>query len=160
MMDMTGATKKSTGGFRDQLIEQIKENLHNPKKLLELQQKNTHLKVDFAQLVHTAKLQNMKENKAKVSTVDDEISKRIDLSRKLIDRLKQTRPPLPYANSILQSAIHNKTRVLEAHLSTMNDDQKKYQINERDSDYSRTAVSYAAFYANVESLELLAASDA
>ena len=61
----------------------------------------------------------MKENanKLKVSSLDDQIAKRIEISRKLIERLKAVSKPPPYATSILQSAIYNKSRVLEAHLS-------------------------------------------
>lgn len=45
----------------------------------------------------------MKENqaKSKVSTVEDEIGKRIENSRKLLARLRSVKPPPPYANSIL-----------------------------------------------------------
>ncbi|CDW79967.1 ankyrin repeat [Stylonychia lemnae] len=157
----TQITKKSTG-FREQLIEQIKENIGNPKKLQELQQRNTHLKVDFQQLIHQAKVQILKDNKTKaaVSTVDEEIAKRIENSRKLLARLRAVKPSPPYANSILQSAINNKSRIIEAHLSTMNDDIKKYQINQLDEEHARSAVFYAAFYGSVEAIELLAASDA
>eukprot|EP00347_Sterkiella_histriomuscorum_P016183 403354171 len=159
--DQISNMSKRTLGFRDQLIEQIKENIHNPKILKELQQKNTHIKVDFNQLIHQAKLLIVKENKqkSKTSTVEDEISKRIENSRKLLLRLKQIKstPPL-YSNSILQSAIFNKSRIIEAHLSTMADDQKKVQINQLDEDHSRSAIFYSAFYGSVESIELLAAT--
>ena len=46
----------------------------------------------------------MRDNKAKskISTVEDEIGKRIENSRKLIERLKSVKPtPPPYSNSIL-----------------------------------------------------------
>jgi len=93
--------------------------------------------------------------------VEDDISRRIENSRKLIARLKQVKPqPPPYATSVLQSAVHNKGRVLEAHLSTMEDGQKEAQVNEVDEEHGRSACFYAAYYGNIEALELLAASDA
>ena len=42
----------------------------------------------------------------------------------------------------------------------MNDDLKRFQINEVDEEHARSAVFYAAFYGSVEAIELLAASDA
>ena len=42
----------------------------------------------------------------------------------------------------------------------MNDDQKKYQINEVDEEHARSAIFYSSYYGNVEAIELLAASDA
>ena len=102
----------------------------------------------------------MKDNKARTTTVDDDISKRIDSSHKLLARLKQVQPAPLYARSILQSAIHNKTRVLEAHLSTMSDSLKARMIDEQDEDFSRSAAFYSAYYGNVDALELLSASDA
>ena len=50
-------------------------------------------------------------------------------------------------------------RILEAHLSTMPEDQRKCQVDELD-DCGRSAVFYAAYYGNIESLELLSAADA
>lgn len=88
----------------------------------------------------------------------DEISKRIETSKKLIDRLKQVSIPPPYADSILQSAIFNKSRVLEAHLSITNDDYRKRLVDEVDQ-YGRSALFYSCFYGNLESVELLAAAD-
>jgi hypothetical protein len=54
-------------------------------------------------MIHQAKLAMIKENKDKIKTktVDDEISKRIDNSKKLLERLKNVSKPPPYATSIL-----------------------------------------------------------
>lgn len=107
----------------------------------------------------------MKESKIKskagTSTADDNVLKRIEQSRQLLDRLKATQPKPPvYASSILQSAIHDKSRVLEALLSTISDnDQRYFQLSDT-NEFGRNAVAYAAIHGNLESLELLAAADA
>jgi hypothetical protein len=90
----------------------------------------------------------------------DKILKRIELSRQLLLKLKALTPTPPYAESVLESALHNKTRVLEAHLSTVTSDeaQRKRMIRELD-EHSRNAYMYAAAYGNLEALELLAAAD-
>jgi ankyrin repeat protein len=65
-----------------------------------------------------------------------------------------------YADSVLQAAIHNKSRVVEAHLSTVTSDeaQRMRMIKEVDEFY-RNAFFYASAYGNLDSLELLAAAD-
>jgi ankyrin repeat protein len=58
------------------------------------------------------------------------------------------------------SAIFNKTRVLEAHLSSLSNlELRKLALFETDES-NRNAVHYACAHANLESLELLAAADA
>ena len=70
----------------------------------------------------------MKEakEKTKQGSNEDEINKRIEVSKQLLSRLRSMKPPPPYATSLLESAIHNKSRVLEAHLSVMSDDARKF----------------------------------
>jgi hypothetical protein len=53
------------------------------------------------------------------SKADDQVLKRIEISKQLLNRLRALNPRPEYADSLLQSAIHNKTRVLEAHLSAL-----------------------------------------
>lgn len=126
------------------------------------------MKINIDQLVHQAKVQKVKESKVKTagassaaSAADEEILKRMDQSRLLLDRLRNTKPEPPaYANSLLQAAIHDKGRVLEALLSTVQDvDQRRFLLHERD-EHNRNAVFYAAANGNVEALELLSAADA
>ena len=58
------------------------------------------------------------------------------------------------------SAVYNKTRVLEAHLSSYNSTElRKLALMEFDG-CKRNACHFAAAHANVESLELLTAADA
>ena len=58
------------------------------------------------------------------------------------------------------SAVYNKTRVLEAHLSSLNSvELRKMALLESD-DNNRNSVIFAAAHANLEALELLAAADA
>ena len=65
-----------------------------------------------------------------------------------------------YAESLLMSAVYNKTRVLEAHLSTLKTaEMRKLAMLESD-DNNRYAVHFAAAHANLEALELLVAADA
>ena len=70
------------------------------------------------------------------------------------------RPP-PYARSVVQAAIHNKSRVLEALLTTIPEGHERtYLINEVDEENHRNAVMYCAMLGDSDSLELLAAADA
>jgi ankyrin repeat protein len=58
------------------------------------------------------------------------------------------------------SAIYNKTRVLEAHLSSLRTAElRKLALYESD-DNNRNSVHFAAAHANLEALELLVAADA
>lgn len=58
------------------------------------------------------------------------------------------------------SAVYNKTRVLEAHLSSLRTvELRKLALLESD-DNNRYAVHFAAAHANLEALELLVAADA
>jgi hypothetical protein len=63
---------------------------------------------------------------------NDPLAKRIEASKKLLERLRNLKPTPAYAHSILESATHNKLRVLEAHLSTLPDDRRKVMVNELD----------------------------
>ena len=68
--------------------------------------------------------------------------------------------PPSYARSILQSARHNKTKVLEAHLSIVAGSESINLVNQAEASTGRTALMFAAYYANLTAVELLAASDA
>ena len=96
-------------------------------------------------LIHQAKVQYMKDSKKRGTAADDKILKRIELSRQLLQRLKAINPMPSYADSLLESALHNKTRVLEAHLSTVTSDesQRRRLIRELD-EHSRNAFFYVA----------------
>lgn len=97
-----GGPSKKTLSVRDQLFEQVKENLHNPKKLNEIKQQNMHVRVDFNQLIHQAKVHKMKNNKpTEQSSADQEVLKRIDQSLVLLDRLRAVKPRPAYADSVL-----------------------------------------------------------
>ena len=65
-----------------------------------------------------------------------------------------------YAKSILQSARHNKGKVLEAHLSVLAGQERINMTNEAEKATGRNALMFACFYGNTNSVELLAASDA
>ncbi len=56
--------QKTAMSVRDQLYELVKDNINNPKKLQEICQMTTHVKIDFKQLIHQAKIQVMKERQA------------------------------------------------------------------------------------------------
>ncbi|TNV86076.1 hypothetical protein FGO68_gene9698 [Halteria grandinella] len=157
------SSKRQSYSIRDQLMDQIKECLHQPKKLDEIKQANLHLRIDFNTLVHQAKLQKIKEQKQPSVTneVENGIMKRMEQNKQLIERLRGIKPtPPPYANSVLQAALFNKGRVLEALLSVLqNSDARKYQLSECD-DKHRNAVIYAAAHGAHDSLELLSAAEA
>jgi len=68
-------------------------------------------------------------------------------------------PPV-YARSILQSARHNKTKVLEAHLSIVAGTNRVELVNQAEKSTGRNALMFACYYGNLTSVELLAASDA
>ena len=151
--------------LRDQLFELVKENLHNPKKLQEICRLNTHVKIDFQQLIHQAKIQVMKERQSvaqgATSKADDQVLKRIELSKQLMARLRSLDPVPVYADSLLMSAVYNKTRVLEAHLSSFSTKIELRKLALMDSDDNkRNALHFAAAHANLEALELLTAADA
>ena len=65
-----------------------------------------------------------------------------------------------YAESLLMSAVYNKTKVLEAHLSSLKSPElRKLALLESD-DNNRNSVHFSAAHANLEALELLVAADA
>jgi len=67
----------------------------------------------------------MKQNKVNPkNTAEESLNKRVEVSRKLLHRLSKLEPPPSYAKSILEAAIHNKTRVIEAHLTTLSEDER------------------------------------
>jgi ankyrin repeat protein len=60
----------------------------------------------------------------------------------------------------LQAAKHNKTKVLEAHLSVVAGTERIELVNQAEKASGRTALMFASYYSNLTSVELLAASDA
>lgn len=68
--------------------------------------------------------------------------------------------PPPYSDNLLQSARFNKGKVLEAHLTLMAGEDRLNTVNQAESSGGRTALMYAAYYENIDSVEYLAASDA
>ena len=68
--------------------------------------------------------------------------------------------PPPYANSLLQSARYNKTKVLEAHLTLTAGSERISKVNKAEAQDGRSSLMFACYYDNVEAVELLAASDA
>ena len=68
--------------------------------------------------------------------------------------------PPAYARSILQSARHNKVKVLEAHLSVVSGSDRVNLVNEAEEATARTALMFACYFNNLDAVELLAASDA
>ena len=76
---------KTSMSVRDQLYELVKENINNPKKLQEICQITTHVKIDFKQLIHQAKIQVMKERQANAQSettkAEDLVLKRIEMSK-------------------------------------------------------------------------------
>ena len=60
---------------------------------------------------------------------------------------------------MLQAAKHDKGKVLEAHISLLKDSERAKRLDAADSN-GRTCAIFSAYYSNVESIELLAASDA
>jgi ankyrin repeat protein len=85
---------------------------------------------------------------------------RIERNQAFIDKLQSMETPPPYAKSILQAARHNKTKVLEAHLSVVSGAERIAMVNQAELSTGRTALMFACFYGNLSAVELLAASDA
>ena len=69
-------------------------------------------------------------------------------------------PTPPYADSLLQSARFNKTKVTEAHLTLVAGQERVSIVNKAEKEAGRTALMFASYYGNVDSVEFLAASDA
>lgn len=59
----------------------------------------------------------------------------------------------------MQAAKHNKGKVLEAHISLVKDTERSKKLDSADEN-GRTCAVFAAYYGNLDALELLAASDA
>ena len=68
--------------------------------------------------------------------------------------------PPPYANSLLQSTRHNKGKVVEAHLTLMAGDERISKVNTAEKTTGRSCLMFSSFYANLDAVELLLASDA
>ena len=68
--------------------------------------------------------------------------------------------PPPYATSLLQSARHNKGKVVEAHLTIMAGEERISKVNMAEAETGRSSLMFASFYSNLDAVELLAASDA
>lgn len=60
---------------------------------------------------------------------------------------------------MLQAAKHDKGKVLEAHISLLKDAERAKMLDAADEN-GRTCTVFAAYYNNLESIEILAASDA
>lgn len=76
-----------------------------------------------------------------------------------MQKLKAQDPAPVYALSVLEAARHNKTKVLEAHLSLLAGDERVNACNSSDPE-GRTPAHFTAFYGNLDGLELLCASEA
>jgi len=63
------------------------------------------------------------------STIEEQISRRIDKNKNFLDKLLAMEKPPQYALSLLQSARHNKGKVLEAHLSVITGVDRLIQVN-------------------------------
>ena len=68
--------------------------------------------------------------------------------------------PPPYASSLLQAARFNKGKVLEAHLTLLAGDERIRTVNQAEAEAGRTALMFASYFANIDAVEFLAASDA
>ena len=88
-----------------------------------------------------------------------EIQKRIERNRMFIQKLQQCENPPLYAFSALEAAKHDKGKVWEAHISLLKDADRAKMLDAADYN-GRTCAMFAAYYSNLESIELLAASDA
>ena len=108
----------------------------------------------------------MKDSKHKQSSVigstaDQQILRRMEQSKLMLERLRAIKPvPPAYADSILQSAISNKPRVLEALLSSTEDTARRTSLLTEIDNLNRNAPFYAAAHASLDSIELLSAADA
>ena len=74
-----------------------------------------------------------------------EIQKKIERSLLFIDKMQKMENPPPYAFSLLQAARHNKTSVLQAHLSSVAGEKRLAMVNSCDGNL-RTPAMFAAYY--------------
>ena len=93
-------------------------------------------------------------------TVENQIQQRIDQNRAFIDKLQGMEKPPPFASSLLQAARYNRPKIVEAHLTLMAGEERIRLVNTGEKSTGRTSLMFASFYANLDSVELLAASDA
>ena len=117
--------KKPTA--RDLIIDELKAYHAKPnkKKENEIKSKCANLNINYDQAFNKSKEIYMKEKaKAKLENpagLEDKVAKRITNGNKLIENLKASPDPTPYADSILAAARYNKLRILEAHISYYSD---------------------------------------
>ena len=97
---------------------------------------------------------------AATRTVESQIQARIDKNKQFIATLQGMAKPPPYASSLLQSARHNKGKVLEAHLTIMAGDERVKLVNLAEKETGRNSLMFASFYQNLDAVEFLLASDA
>lgn len=99
---VSSAGSKKAPSVREQVMEQVRENLQNPKKLEEIKRQHQG-KVDVAKMVHQAKTQSIKDQKTNPGlTSEHQILRRMEQSKIMIDRLQAIRPTPPlYADSVL-----------------------------------------------------------
>ena len=93
--------------------------------------------------------------------LEDKVAKRITNGNKLIENLKASPDPTPYADSILAAARYNKLRILEAHISYYSDTQgvRAQKINQSDIASGRSALHYLSYMGNSSMIQLLGATD-
>jgi ankyrin repeat protein len=92
--------------------------------------------------------------------LEGKIAARLAKNKQLIDSLKALNPVPLYANSVLQAARYNKYKVLEAQLSIMDTNKRVEQVDIGEESVGRTPLMFAAYYNDMESLEILVASNA
>lgn len=112
--------------------------------------------------VHKPSVKEQQKQKfdAAARTVEAQIQARIDKNRTFIEKLQAMETPPPYADSLLQSARFNKSKVLEAHLTLMAGNDRVANVNKAEKTSGRTALMFASYYGNLDAVEFLAASDA
>ena len=54
--------------------------------------------------------------------------------------------PPPYATSLLQSARHNKGKVVEAHLTIMAGEERVQMVNIAEKETGRNSLMFASYY--------------
>ena len=74
--------------------------------------------------------------------------------------MQAVKDPPPYATSLLQSARHNKGKVVEAHLTIIAGEERISKVNIAEKETGRNSLMFTSFYANLDAVEFLLASDA
>lgn len=93
-------------------------------------------------------------------SVEAQIEARMEKNRQLIQSLREFKPIPPFAYSALESARHNKYKVLEAHLSILDYEKRLITVDMAEEENGRTPLMFAAYYGNQDSIEVLVASAA